>query len=186
MAKQPATPTQAQNAANLDAAFAATVDQPGNPSAVVDSFVPDTEVVIDMRTILLLEAIKPPLAMGRITGLGDILLLHLAITDYDGLSAAHARGEAHQYLWEQAENYTPGQVTRLAAPIQRALEREFEPVAGADDGSQKKTTTPTAGGSPSTTSSPTNTSGRRKSSTASASPAPSATSTPSPTGAAPG
>lgn len=135
----------------LDAALEAHRDS-GNPKTVVDSFAPGTPYTLDMRTILLLEAIKPAVAVGTISGLGDVLLLHLAMTEYEKLEAALAENGAHQYLWERAKDFGPAQVAALAGPIREALEKEFAPVAPAGGGGEKKSTTPSAGGSPSTTS----------------------------------
>lgn len=140
-----------------------------NPTIVREAFVPTTAHCLDVESILILESLGCRYLTGGQPGLKDAVLCWLALTDLDSLKKARATGTADQLVEDWGRGKSPAELLALQPQIAAAIEAAFAPVAstGADgpDGEDplatlQKKDLESAGGSPSSTPSPGNTTGR--------------------------
>jgi hypothetical protein len=128
-----------------------------NPTAVIAAFAPQVPRELTLQAVLLLEAVGCRYLTGGVPGIRDAILCWLAITDFQGLAAARAKGEVDALVQDWSAGRRPAEIIALQPAITATIQAAFAPAdtGAGDDGDdddplarlQKKATAAADGGS---------------------------------------
>ena len=117
------------------------------PSVVLRAFAPETDYVLSVNGVMLLEACDSPFISGeRTPGMRDIMLAMLVLTDEDAVIAAHRKGALDALIHDAGAGRRPAEVFAQAPKIHAAIAAAMEPVDSGADDDQKKSSPGPAGG----------------------------------------
>jgi hypothetical protein len=129
-------------------AQATAATQGRNPSVVLEAFVPQTDLVVDLLSLIRLERIGSPLIKGRTPEISDLLIAYGVLTDWPTIEKAWRKNSLDKWVETFASDFPLSGLPALAQQVADAISAATAP---ADTSTalpdEKKSPQESAGGS---------------------------------------
>jgi len=117
------------------------------PTTVLDAFAPETEYVLSVDGVMLLEEFESPFITGeRCPGMRDILLAILVLTDEDAVLDAKRKGKVDDLIRGISKGRRPAEVLAQGPKITAAMNAALAPLDSGADADEKKSFLAPVGG----------------------------------------